>query len=235
MNLISRISKSALLGLLSLCVLASGCGSSFRPKAALPAGTFSTPFLADLSSPTLFSDYNALVDGPAKVALRNQIIFEEMWLTDQSYDNFESGFFTGQGTISFLSTTTAMLLDMTGAVTGTASLKAILAATSGAVTGIQGNYQKEFFNQVMRTQMVQTMRANRLTERAIIEAGMATCSTGTICNSSVAGYSLETGLQDVSAYYDAGTIIGAIIAVSEASTAQSNAAKAMLKGIRRQQ
>lgn len=228
-----RFSKSVLIGI--LCMTLSGCGSSFQPKAPLPISGWTTEFTADLSDPTLFSAYHAMPDGQAKVDRRNQILTELMWLINQNYNAFESSFFVGQGKINFASTTLTMGLDMAGAVLGSAGTKAILAAVSGGVTGTQANYEKAFFDQATRNVIVEVMRSSRATQRNVIEAGMATCTTATVCGSSVISYSLEQGIQDLSSYYDAGTIIGALISISESSSQASAAAKLTLKGIRRQQ
>lgn len=223
--------KLASLGLAAI-LFCSGCQSVYRPKAAIPAATFSAPFLADLESPTLISAYDALPEGPAKVARRNQILYEYLWLVDNSYGNYENGFFSGQAFISTGADILNLALDTTGAVTGTAHLKSILAAASGAVTGLHASYQKNFFDQATRESIVQVMRAGRLTVRAEIEAGMANCNTAVVCAVSAPGYTLEQGLIDVAAYYDAGTVIGALLSISQSSAASASTARQTIRAMR---
>jgi hypothetical protein len=214
---------------LVLCVVLSGCGRSlYRPQAPVPV--FQNNFLADLNSPTLISAYEAMPEGPAKVARRNAILTEIMYLTDLSYSRYEASFFSGQAFMSTAGDIVALGLDVAAASTGTAHLKSVLAALSGGVTGARASYEKNFFDGATRTTIVQVMRSSRLTQRVLIEAGMANCSAAVNCNGG--GYTLEQGLLDTTAYYDAGTVMGALTAISESSSQQSSAARQALRTIR---
>lgn len=199
-----------------ILLLSAGC-SIYAPKAPLPAAVFSTPFLADLSSPTLFRDYNAL-SGQAQIDRRNQILYEIVWLTDASYGSYEKNFFAGQAYVGTGGDIVNIGLAGVAAVTGTAHLKAVLAVFSSGVTGMRASYEKNFFDQQTRAVIVQKMRSGRLAVLAAIRAGMAT-----------PGYSLEQGLMDTSSYFDAGTVIGALVAIAEDSGQQSAAAKAAMR------
>lgn len=216
-----------------LTVSLTGCSTAYRPKAPIPATVFSTPYLADLSSATLLKDYDAIPEGPLKVARRNAILWEVLWLTDQSYSNYETSFFTGQAFISTGADILNIALSSTAAVTGTAHLKSVLAVISGGVTGIRASYEKNFFDQATRETIVQVMRATRLTRLAEIQAGMSTCSTTGPCEANGgAGYSLEQGLLDATAYFDDGTIVGALIAINTSSSQQASSARASIRSMR---
>lgn len=221
------------MAILTIVLLTSSCSSVYRPKAAVPESIFSAPFLADLESPTLLKDYDALPEGPAKAARRNEILWEMIHLTDYAYENYETSFFTGQAFLSTAGDVLNIALDTTAAVTGTAHLKSVLAAISSGVTGSRASYQKNFFDQSTREAIVQVMRAARLTRLSEIESGMQNCATSLLCPTPGAPYTLEQGLLDVTAYYDAGTIIGALITISESSTQQSIAARQLMRQLHR--
>jgi hypothetical protein len=228
-----RIVKLLALDILvvALVLLLVGCGSVYRPKSPIPAATFSNPFLADLASGTLLSAYDAMPEGPAKVARRNAILFEIIYLTDQTYGKYEESFFSGQAFLATGADTLNLGLAGVASVTGTAHLKAVLAAISGGVTGIRSSYQKNFYDQATRETIVQVMRAARLARLAEIEAGMATCSTSVPCGAPGTSYSLEQGLLDVTAYYDDGTVMGALISISHSSSQQAVTARAAIRAM----
>jgi hypothetical protein len=218
----------------TLSLILSGCGASiYRPKPAVPTAVFSVPYLADLSSPNLFKDYDALPEGPLKVARRNAILWEYIWLTDQTYGNYETSFFAGQAFIATGADFLNIALSATAAVTGTAHLKSILAVASGSVTGMRASYEKNFYDLATREAIVQVMRSARLEQLATIEAGMATCSTSTPCGTNMASYSLEQGLLDVGDYFDRGTILGALMTIAHSSSQQAGAARLAMKTIRK--
>lgn len=221
----------AIAGLALLYCLA-GCGSVYHPKAAIPNTILSAPYVADLESPTLFAAYDALPDGPAKVARRNVILYELIHLTDVRYDSYEAGFFSGQAYVSTVADFAAMGLDAAGAITGTAATKAILAAVSGGVTGARSSYQKNFFDQATREAIVQQMRASRLMQLALIEAGMQNCSASTVCAATGTSYTLVQGFLDIEDYYKAGTVITALEAMSAASSQQAVAAREAIRAMR---
>jgi hypothetical protein len=216
------ILSKKLIAVLLLVLLTTSCSQSvYRAKAAIPVAQFSAPLVADLESPTLIRDYDAMPEGAAKIARRNQILWEYTWLVDNSYGAYEAGFFSGQAFVSTAGDFLNLALDTTGAVTGTAHLKSILAAASGAVTGARASYQKNFFDQATRESIVQVMRANRLTELVEIQTGMASPN-----------YTLEQGLMDVASYYDAGSVIGALVSISNSSAANATAAREAMRQLR---
>jgi len=223
----NRQTKS-LAGVLVCMMLLTGCRGTYkayRPAPPLPAYVFTNNYLTDLKSPTLIRDYDLLPEGPAKVARRNQIIQEILYLTDQSYSKFEAQFFAKQAALNTVSDFLLIGLNGAGAVTGTAQVKAILAAVSGGIVGMEASYQKNFFDQATRETIASTMRSSRLSKRVEIEFGMAQAGNF---------YTLEEGLMDTVEYYDAGTVMGALTAISESASQKSTAAKTALKMIRKQ-
>jgi hypothetical protein len=214
--------------ILCMCLMV-GCG--LRPKAIAPSAVFTNNFIADLSDPNLFTAYHALPDGPAKVDRRNQILTEELWLVDLAYGNFETGFYSNQAFIGMAGDIISIGTSTAGAVSGTAYMKSILAAVTGAAIGLQASYAKRVLDLATREMIVARMRADRLAALATIQEGMQNCAT-TTCPTGLA-YTLEQGLMDVTAYYNSGTVIGALQSIAESTSQQSQAAKATLKALRR--
>jgi hypothetical protein len=170
----------------------------------------------------VLANYNAMPEGPAKIARRNQIVWEIVWLTDDSYRTYEDRFFSGQAYLNTFGDIGNMVLGTVGTVTGTANVKAILAAIGVAATGARAAYQNNFYDQATRETIVQVMRAARLTKLSEIETGMASDSS----------YTIEQGLLDATDYYDAGTVTGALITISEGSSTQSAAARNTMRNVR---
>jgi hypothetical protein len=199
------------------------CGCSvYSPKAPFPPSIFSEPYITDLSNPNLIPNYDSMPNGPAKIARRNQIVWEVIWLTDESYRKYEASFFTGQAYLSTAGDFSEIALSGAAAVTGTAHLKSVLAAVSGGIVGMGASYQKNFFDQTTRETIVQVMRASRLAKLVEMEQGM----------NSGPSYTIEWGLRDATDYYDNGTVMGALITISNSSSQKAAVAREALKAIR---
>jgi hypothetical protein len=212
------------LALIFPLALLTGCAASiYQPKPPLPPTTFTNHYLADLASPTLLSSYDSLPDGSLKVARRNAILYEYIWLVDANYYTYEVGFFSGQAYVSTAADLAVMGTDAAAAVTGTAMTKAILAAVAGGVVGARSTYQKNFFDQITRENIVAQMRASRASTLVEIMQGM---------NMNGVGYTLEQGLLDVAAYYRDGTVISAVEAISNSTSQQANTARQAMKTLR---
>ena len=196
---------------------AAGC-SVYRPKSPIPSG-YTKQVSADITSKTLLKDYNALPEGTvtekaAKVARRNQILTELIYLVDQNYYSFENHFYGTQATFSTTADAANLGLTAAGAVVGTTELKSILSATATGVTGLRSSIEKNFFDQQSRAAVVTKMRALRATQ-------LATIQDENHMKAGLTGYSLETGISDVGAYYDAGTVVAALQSIAQTAGQQS--------------
>ncbi len=209
---------------LAASIFAMSC-SLYKPKPYIPRNAINKQYLDDVTSPTLIQDYYAKYkDKPAEqVTRRNQILQELITLIDQNYSDFESQYYGYDAKVNFAGDAVNLGLTGVSAVTGTAHLKAVLSAVAVGTTGLKTSYQKNFFDQQTRSAIVEKMRAGRATQLALIQdekhmkapivcptKGCPTAVDGT----AIAPYSLEAGLSDVASYYDAGSIIGALQAIS---------------------
>jgi len=215
----------------------SSC-SVYKPKPYIPPNTVKNQYLMDVTAPALLTTYNALPQGTAaerqsKVARRNQILQELITLIDQNYSAFEDKYYGSNASVNFAGDVANLGLTGVSSVTGTAHLKSVLSAIATGTTGIKTSYEKNFFDQQTRGAVVQEMRAERATQLALIQnqshmGAPVVCDPSgcpTVAGEVVSAYSLETGLSDVESYYEKGTIIGALQAISSnAGTNQASAA-----------
>jgi hypothetical protein len=208
-------------GLTILLLMITSACSVYRPKAPIPTA-YSKQIQADVASTSLRSSYNAMPEGTdgekaAKVARRNQILSELIYLVDQNYYTFENHFYGSQATFSTAADAANLGLTAAGAVTGTTEIKSILSATATGVTGFRTSVEKNFFDQQSRAAVVTKMRALRATQ-------LATIQDENHMKAGVTAYSLEAGISDVNAYFDAGTVVAALQSIAESAGQQTKAA-----------
>jgi hypothetical protein len=198
-----------------------------RPKPPVPAKTYTVQILPDVSDPKLLQTYNAMpdrsdVEKARKVARRNQILTELILLIDQNYYKFEDHSYGSQATLSTAGDAVSLGLTAATAVIGTPEIKSILGAVATGATGMKTSIEKNFFDQQSRSAIVAKMRALRATQLALLQDEHHMKGGLTI-------YGLETGLSDVNAYYNAGTVVGALQNIAEtAGQEQKKAADAQL-------
>ena len=187
----------------------SSC-AMYRPRNPIPT-TYRSQILADVSNPNLLQNYNAMPDGNGdqdpltrrKLARRNQILQELITLVDQNYEQFENRYYGSDASVNFAGDVVNLGLTGVSSVTGTAHLKTVLSAIATGATGIKTSYLKNFYDQQTRSAVVEKMRALRAEE-------LATLQDANHMKAGVTQYSLEQGLSDIDAYYNKGTITGAL-------------------------
>lgn len=206
---------------LSLLLLSSCRASVYRPKMPISTKEYRQMVLTDLSQKDLVKTWDAMPEETdaqrrSKVERRNQVLREYLWLIDQNYDTFESNYYGAEASINWAGDMVNLGLTGVASVTGTAELKSILALIATGTTGIKASYEKNFFDQQTRAAIVQKMRALRATELAVLDddkhlkAGLE--------------YSLADGINDVTYYYDQGTVIAALQSIAENSGTQTQLA-----------
>jgi hypothetical protein len=216
-----RVVQFACLAILLACLL--GCANMYKPKMVIP-GPINNQVMTDVSQPNLLQQYNAMPQGTdaeaaAKIARRNQILQELILVVDKNYETFEGRYYGSDASVNFAGDLINLGLTGVSSVTGTAHLKSVLSAIATGTTGIKTSYLKNFYDQQTRSAVVQQMRSSRATELAVLE-------DANHMKAAVTAYSLESGLADIEAYYNAGTIIGALQSIAESAGTQQTAAKA---------
>ena len=147
---------------------------------------------------------NACLDNPT-VACRNKIIAARMHANDIRFSQFEQELFRqtrGAGfgvTLATLGLTTAAAL-----VSGSASQ--VLAGTGAFIIGGREAFQKEVLAERTIIAIHTAMRAKRAKTAFRLRTGL---------RQSLDEYPLALGLADLDEYYNAGTVLGAMISITE--------------------
>ena len=147
---------------------------------------------------------------------RNEVLNDLLYLTDVNYYKFTGGLYQGRAVFDTTSDLAMLGLGGAGALTPAAGTKAILAAISAGIAGSRVSINKNFFHDQASMALIAKMDAARKSKLALIQDAMAKLS--------VKDYPLSRGLAQISEYYNAGTIIGALQDIT--ATAGEEKAKA---------
>jgi hypothetical protein len=161
-----------------------------------------------------------------RARVRNQILSDLMAIIDYNYHQYEWAL---RDDSSIKDTSVDIVtLGLTAAATasGAEQVKTILSATAAGVIGANASIDKNVFKnntiQVLQLQM-RSLRAER--EEQLIR-GMGKPD---------ADYPLQAGIRDIVAYYYAGSITGALIALTAEVGAKARSAENAAKGARSDQ
>ena len=207
---------------IQVAMLSMSCATRvklYQPKPPISPGKYRAVVIKELSDPKLVDNYENLPqatpeDQAKKVARRNRILREYVWLIDQNYDQFEAHYYGAQAGVNWAGDVVNIGLTGVSSVTGTAHLKSVLSAIATGITGIKTSYEKNFFDQQTRSAIVQKMRALRAEQLALLEDEHH-------MKAGVWEYGLQSGINDVNRYYDAGTVIGALQSIAESAGTQA--------------
>jgi hypothetical protein len=154
---------------------------------------------------------------------RDTVVYRRIEVIDIYYYTFEArlnGSYNGFDVGADLAT---LILNGLGAVTGTSATKASLAAASAGIVGAKSTINTDLFYQKTLPTLIAQMRAARAQALLKIETGLG---------NPVAKYSIDQALNDISAYYIAGTIPGAIAQINAQAGASTTQANAAIDGLR---
>jgi hypothetical protein len=173
-------------------------------------------------SPMAVLNYNAEVINPPPnvgptqlIADRNTIVTARIYAIDVNYHNFVRDLTTQQNVGNIGADWVVLALNGVGATAGTAAAKAALAAASGGIVGARAAVSKDvFFNNTVPT-LITTMEAQRKTALAKIYTGLT---------KSVSDYTIYQAMADLDAYYNAGTLNGALVQLASSASAMSQSA-----------
>src|SRR5262249_40650554 len=129
-----------------------------------------------------------------------------MIVIDLRYEEFEIGFFDANRWTSFGGTMAVLGLTTAGAVVSGGTSQLLSAAAAG-VTGAGAAVKRELLSQQTSVALPTAMRAQRDKIGLNIRLGL---------RQNAIQYPLGAALADVSAYYRAGTIVGALTGVTQA-------------------
>ena len=140
------------------------------------------------------------------VICRDKIVQALMIAIDLRYEEFEIGFFDANRYASFGGTLAVLGLTTAGAVVSGGTSQLLSAAAAG-VTGAKEAFKREVLAEQTSVALLTAMRTQRDQVGLNIRLGLRRDATQ---------YPLGVALADVSAYYRAGTIVGALTGVTQA-------------------
>ncbi len=159
----------------------------------------------------------ACLDNPTS-ACRNKIIAARMYATDVRFSEFEETLFRQTREAGFGATLATLGLTSTAAfVSGGASQ--VLAGLAAIVVGGREAYQREVLAERTVIAIHTAMRARRAQAALRLRAGL---------RQSIDDYPVAVALADLNEYYNAGTVLGALIGITETVGAEARQAEERL-------
>ena len=155
--------------------------------------------------------YSAIPISPAREAKRNEIIYGRMAAYDIEFAKFQQDINAERGLTDTVGDLTTLTLTALGATLASSATKTAVSAAATAVNGGKASIDKNVFYDKTLPVLFSQMDANRTTIRLAIETGMVQGDVK---------YPLTKGLADLTAYRDAGSIPGAVSAISISSGQQ---------------
>jgi hypothetical protein len=143
--------------------------------------------------------------GMSQREYRDSIIYRQLAADDDDFGQFVRNLRSDKAKGNIATDIAVLALNGISAVTGGAQTKATLAVISGGLIGAKGSIDKELFNLEALSAIVSRMKAARLKALVPIKTGL---------NQDTTDYSLEQALFDLRGYANAGTLSGALSAIT---------------------
>ncbi len=148
-------------------------------------------------------------------ALRDQILYELIWLADDRYSDFENSLNSSSAMMDTGTAVASLAATSTAPITRSPGTKSMLAAISSLLTGTDTAFNTHYFQSKARTAIIAKMRSGRTEALARLTTGMSL---------PVDQYPLAKGLTDILDYSNAGTVVSALNGIGEDAKAQKDAA-----------
>ena len=155
--------------------------------------------------PSLIAAYRS-ADPGQRTAIRDSVVLGRMYAIDLAYGEFENALTSEGQQVPFTATLASIALSGAGSIVADVATKSLLAAADTGLKGASEAYEKQILIGRTIETLQQTMRANRNRIRAAIISNLSLADSR---------YPLELALGDVENYYNAGTVTGGLIGVSE--------------------
>lgn len=173
--------------------------------------------------------YNNAANPDAKKQARNDILNDLMWLADDYYGQLTNQLHNNNAWRQTLFDAAKLGLSAAGSVAGDAELKAILAATSTGIQGLNTSIDKNFYAQQSVDAIIAAMDSQRADDKKLLVTGM-----GQFADQSPA-YPLSQGLLDAQKYALDSTLTHALIALSQKAAAAANTSRTELTSLQLRQ
>jgi hypothetical protein len=160
----------------------------------------------------------ACLDHPT-FACRNKLIAARMHATDIRFSEFEEMLFRQTRETGFGATLATLGLTSAAAIAGGGTSQ-VLAGIAAFIIGTREGFQKEVLAERTIVAIHTAMRAMRAQTAIRLRAGLG---------QSIDQYPLALGLSDLNDYYNAGTVLGALIGITETIGVEAQKAEEMLQ------
>jgi hypothetical protein len=195
-------------------LVASGCSSIDGYPNRLEYSEQYIVEVGGLVSPNAVLQYGAMSDVSSATLQRNNIVTARIFSIDANFHQFVRDLTTQQNLSNIGVDWAAIGLASAGAAVGSLQTKTILAAISGGILGAKAAVDKDVFYNKTIPALITLMEAQRKIVLAQIYTGL---------KRSAADYTMFQALADLDAYYNAGTINGAIVGLTTTAGASSQA------------
>lgn len=154
---------------------------------------------------------------------RNQVIFDAVFLLDDSYHRLEQQLYEEQATWATIADLAVLGASGAAAVASGEAVKTMLAAAASGITGARIAISRNLYAEASRYALIARMRASRARVLAEIERG---------ARLPVRDYPLSRAVIDLQRLAAAGTLVSAVQAVAEESTRALETERAVLDAVR---
>jgi len=186
--------------LLTITIL-TGCAGLSQP----PYPPYQGPYFEHLKTFYAKDDAIPQDENVKSSGERDRILREIMYLVDVNFESFANGLRDRKAFFDTVTDLTLLGLGSAGALSPSAATKSILAAISAGVAGGRVSINKNFFHDQAIEALTAKMRAERAKREEIIIKGIQL---------TLLQYPLSQGIRDTVKYYNAGTLLGAIEAIT---------------------
>lgn len=157
---------------------------------------------------------NAIAYAQTSGAARNALLNDFIFLIDSNYSFYEKHIYNKKAYSDFAAdVSSATLSTLSGIVTGGGAqgAKSILSFVAGGITSTKASVDKDILQSQNLLAIAAKMRAQRAAQLLVLQGGMYKSKSTT--PTSIDEYSVNQGLVDVAAYYQAGTFVSALQAI----------------------
>lgn len=203
---------------LMLILVLSGC-AAFKgfPERATDPDTDLTELKTHIGADAV----KACLDNPT-ADCRNSLIAARIHATDIQFSRFEEDMFRQTREAGFGATLATLGLTTSAAV-ATGGASQVLSGIAALIIGGREAFQKEVLAERTVIAIHTAMRARRAEVALRLHAGLPR---------SINDYPVALGLADLNEYYNAGTVLGALIGITETVGAQARVAEDKLQELR---
>ena len=207
-----------------LLVIVAGCHQDpFAPGAPPFLDSTRTELIKKYNDwPKVIDEYEH-ADAASRQTKRDRIVEDLLTLVDTKYYDFRRSLYTGRAVTDLGFDLTNLGLSFAATISGGEQTKTILSALIAGVTGTKLAVNENLFTNKTSLAIITKMDAMRTAQRLKIETQL---------DRNAQEYPLHSALKDVADYYDAGTVITALTAITETASQEKAVAQKELTDYR---